>query len=633
MKQVCHSASLVLGPTLLQDGVFFRVWAPRTATVAVRQISDKGSNQDGTIELMPEEKGYFSGFVPCMEAGTLYTFLLDNRLERPDPASRCQPQGVHGPSQVLDPSSHGWMDSDWHGRDLADFIIYEIHVGTFTADGTFAGVEHKLDYLCELGITAVELMPVAQFPGGRNWGYDGVYLYAVQTSYGGADGLKSLVDACHRQGIAVILDVVYNHLGPEGNYLHAFGPYFTDRYRTPWGDAVNFDGPGSDGVREYIVGNALFWIEEYHIDALRLDAVHGIFDFSARHILDELGEAVHQLGATLGRKTYVIAESDLNDSRLIRPRREGGYGLDAQWNDDFHHALHTLLTEEEQGYYQDFGEFEQLCTAFREGFVYTGQFSSYRQRRHGNDASDISPSRFVVCSQNHDQVGNRKDGDRLAEYLDLERLKLAAGTVLFSPFLPLLFMGEEYGETAPFHYFVSHSDTALIQAVRCGRKEEFAAFNWEGEVVDPQKEATFQGSRINTGLRLHGRHGLLYGFHRRLIALRQKHRSLGVVSRQDCSVTRTKEWPLLLLTREVGPCRSLCILNFGTVPLAVDLPWPGGWDLLLDSSGSEWGGPGTLLPGRTRQEEGALCTSNPLSVVVFLAADKKWLQANQTELR
>lgn len=608
----------VLGPTLARDGVFFRVWAPRAAQVAVRQVSDKG----GTRELRPEEKGYFSGLVPGMKAGDLYTYLLDNSVERPDPASRCQPQGVHGPSQVPDPSSHKWRDSGWQGLDLADFIIYELHVGTFSPAGTFAGIEQQLDYLCELGITAVELMPVAQFPGGRNWGYDGVYPYAVQTSYGGADGLKELVDACHQRGLAVILDVVYNHLGPEGNYLHAFGPYFTDRYRTPWGEAVNFDGPGSDEVRDYVVGNALFWIKEFHIDALRLDAVHAIFDCSGRHILDQLGESVQQLAAALGRKVYVIAESDLNDSRLIRPREEGGYGLDALWNDDFHHALHALLTGEQQGYYQDFGEFRHLYTAFRQGFVYGGDYSCYRQRHHGNDAGDLDPERFVVCAQNHDQIGNRKDGDRLGCHLDLERLKLAAGTVLLSPFLPLLFMGEEYGELAPFLYFSSHSDADVVESVRRGRRQEFAPFDWEGAVPDPQDEDTFQRSRIDMALRYQGGHALLYNFYRRLILLRRKYRCLGAASRQDCLVSRAEDGPALLLSRAGDHHRSLCILNFGAIPLTMDLPWPGDWQLSLDSSASEWGGPGVHLPGGIGQEGKVRYTSNPLSVIVLLAVDQ-----------
>lgn len=585
--------------------------------VAVRNISDK----DRIVSLSQEDEGgYFSGIVSNMEVGALYTYLLDGELERPDPASRCQPQGVHGPSQVPD-FSYCWKDSAWRGMSLADFIIYELHVGAFSSEGSFSGVEQRLDYLCELGITAVELMPLAQFPGERNWGYDGVFPFAVQSSYGGANGLKNLVDACHCRGISVILDVVYNHLGPEGNYFHAFGPYFTDRYRTPWGEAVNFDGPGSDGVRDFFIANALFWIEEFHIDALRLDAVHGIFDNSAWHILDELTQAVHQLGTKLGRKVYVIAESDLNDSRMIRPHHQGGYALDAQWSDDFHHALHTWITGELQGYYEDFGEFDKLRTAFEKGFVYAGQHSRHRQRRHGNDASDIDTSRFVVFSQNHDQVGNRKDGDRLTRHLDLERLKLVAGAVLLSPFLPLLFMGEEYGETAPFQYFVSHGDPALIEGVRSGRKKEFAAFSWAGEVPDPQDEETFRRSLIDIELRHHGHHTLLYSFYRRIIALRKANPCLGAVSRQACTVTRSAEEPVVLLARKVGESYSLCLLNFGDTPLVIDLPQPGGWAVHLDSSGSEWGGPGVLVQEGGGASGGASYRVNPMSVVVLLAMD------------
>jgi len=608
--------SLVLGPKVVRDGTFFRVWAPLASIMAVRHVSGSGR----TVELTPEGCGYFSGLVPDIGEGDCYTYLLDGTIERPDPASRCQPQGVHGPSQILAPS-HVWTDGGWQGMGLEDYIIYELHVGTFSPEGTFAGVEQRLDYLCELGITAVELMPVTQFPGDRNWGYDSVYPYAVQTSYGGAEGLKNLVDACHRRGFAIVLDVMYNHLGPEGNYLHAFGPYFTDHYRTPWGDAINFDGPGSEGVRDYFVGNALFWINEYHIDALRLDAVHSFFDLSARHILNELSEAVHQSATMLGRMVYIIAESDLNDSRLIRPRKEGGYALDAQWNDEFHHVLHTLLTGEQHGYYEDFGIFEQLLTAFREGFVYAGDYSRYRQRRHGNDASDIDPLRFVVYSQNHDQVGNRKDGDRLPQHLDLEALKLIAGTVLLSPFLPLLFMGEEYGETAPFQYFVSHGDAALIEAVRHGRKEEFISFGWTGEAPDPQSEATFQRSRINIEIRKQGRHALLYSFYRRLIVLRKNNSCLRTVNRQACTVTQAGDAPVLLLARKNDHYRSLCILNFATTPITVNLPGSYDWEVLLDSSESEWGGlgPGVILQGEDSGGGGVSYRSNSMSVVVLLA--------------
>lgn len=607
----------MLGPTPVPGATFFRVWAPLAATVAVRRVGSRGQ----AVALAPEGRGYFSGPVAGLGVGDCYTYLLDGRVERPDPASRCQPEGVHGPSQILDPGTHRWADEGWQGRDLADFIIYELHVGTFSRQGTFAGVEQQLDALVHLGITAVELMPVAQFPGSRNWGYDGVYPYAVQTSYGGSAGLKSLVDACHQRGLAVILDVVYNHLGPEGNVLHAFGPYFTDRHRTPWGEAFNFDGPDSHGVRDYVIGNALFWIEEHHIDALRLDAVHGIFDFGSSHILDLLRQAVHHSATALGRRVQVIAESDLNDSRLIRPGSTGGYGLDAQWNDDFHHALHALLTGERQGYYQDFGDLAHLQTAIAKGYVYGGDFSPYRQRRHGNDASDLDPVHFVVFAQNHDQIGNRRDGDRLTRTLDLEPLKLVAGVVLLSPFLPLLFMGEEYGETAPFHYFVSHGDADLIAAVRHGRRMEFAAAGGVGEGADPQDEATFHSCRPNLDLRHQGDHALLHRLHRALIGLRKAYPCLGSVRRDDCRVSRAGEARLLLLVRDKAGCRSLCLFNFATTAVTVELPGSGtnGWDLLLDSAAGQWGGPRLVGPAMAAEPGQHRYQAAPLSVAVFVA--------------
>src|SRR6185503_2081252 len=402
-----------------------------------------------------------------------------------------------------------WQDQTWKGLPLPDYLIYELHVGTFTAEGTFDAAISYLDGLRELGITAIELMPVAQFPGNRNWGYDGVYPYAVQNSYGGPLALKRLVQACHERGLAAILDVVYNHLGREGNYLRELGHYFTDRYRTPWGDAVNFDGPHSDEVRRFFIENALYWITEFHFDALHLDAAHPIFEHSARPFLAELSEAVHRRGEELHRLVYLIPEISMNDVRLILPRQQGGCGCDAQWNDDFHHSLHTLLTGERTGYYQDFGRIEHLVKSLREGFVYTGQDSQYRQRRHGNSARAVPSRRFVICCQNHDQVGNRQLGERLSQLVSFEDLKLAAAVVLLSPCIPLLFMGEEYGETAPFLYFISHSDPDLIEAVRQGRRAEFAAFDWRGEVPDPQDEATFLSAKLRHELRESGQNKML----------------------------------------------------------------------------------------------------------------------------
>ncbi len=405
--------ALDIGASLIsKEEVRFKVWAPLTEKFSVEITSQKKTR---IIRLDKNERGYFEGIGKGVYNGDCYFYVLENESRHPDPASRFQPAGVHGPSQIIDTSNFQWEDEGWEGVPFRKFIIYELHVGTFSRDGTFESVIPYLDYLKELGITAVELMPVAQFPGERNWGYDGVYPFAPQNSYGGPRGLKTLINTCHKKGIAVILDVVYNHLGPEGNYLRNFGPYFTDKYKTPWGDAINFDGPYSDEVRHFFISNALYWLTEYHADALRIDAIHGIFDFSAKHFLQELGETVRNQAELLGRNVRLMVESNLNDVRFINPIEIGGYGLDAQWNDDFHHSLHTLITGEDKGYYQDFGEMEHLIKAFREGFVYSGGYSKFRKRRYGNSSIDRPAHQFIVFSQNHDQVGNRMSGDRLAQ--------------------------------------------------------------------------------------------------------------------------------------------------------------------------------------------------------------------------
>ncbi|PYV01833.1 MAG: malto-oligosyltrehalose trehalohydrolase, partial [Acidobacteria bacterium] len=473
--------SLTLGATWLGDGrCRFLVWAPHAQTVEVLVLAP----QPQTAIMERIERGYYEAIIAGVGPGSLYVYRLDGSHERPDPASRFQPQGVHGPSQVVDTQAFEWGEDGWSGLPLESYLIYELHVGTFTPEGTFDGAIPHLDDLKDLGVTAVELMPVAQFPGARNWGYDGVYPFAVQASYGGPDGLRRLINACHQREVAVVLDVVYNHLGPEGNYFGDFGPYFSDRYRTPWGLGFNFDGPESDEVVRFFVENAIEWLTEFHVDALRLDAIHSIVDLCARPFLAELSQAVRTLAQRLDRRVYLIAESNLNDVRVIRPPQLGGFGFDAQWNDDFHRALHTLLTGERNGYYCDFGGVEPLAKALTEGFVYSGQYSRYRRRRHGNSSRLIPAHRLVVFAQNHDQVGNRMLGERLSALVSLvsfEGLKLAAGTTILSPFIPLLFMGEEYGETAPFQYFVDHSDPALIELVREGRRKDFARFDWQGD--------------------------------------------------------------------------------------------------------------------------------------------------------
>lgn len=572
-----------IGAFPLPDGsTRFRVWAPRAQKVCV--VID-GSDA-APVHLDDEGNGYFSGNVPGAGEGDCYRYLLDGTDSFPDPASRFQPLGVHGPSQVVDPDRFRWNDREWRGLPLEEYIIYELHVGTFTPQGTFDGVFERLDYLVELGITAVELMPVAQFPGERNWGYDGTYPFAPQNSYGGPDGLKRLVDACHARGMAVILDVVYNHLGPEGNYLHAFGPYFTGRYHTPWGDAVNFDGPDSDAVRRFFISSALQWMVEYHVDALRLDAIHGIFDFSAYHILRELADVIHGLEASAGRPLLLIAESDLNDVRVIHPPERGGHGLDAQWNDDFHHALHAFLTGEQDGYYADFGSFRRIVKAFTKGFVLDGEYSRFRRRRHGSCSGGCSPGRLVVFSQNHDQVGNRMRGERPHEHLDRAQLMLAAAAVLLSPCLPLIFMGEEYAEPAPFPYFVSHGDPDLVEAVRRGRKEEFAAFSHQGEMPDPQDEATFRSAILQIDLCRSGAHAGMFAFYRELIRLRKELVPVSRFQGGGMALSTDEERCLLTFIRQRNEGRLLCLFNFGLDTRTVDLP-AGRWRVVLTSFAPE----------------------------------------------
>jgi len=599
----------------LEDGrCQFLVWAPLSQKVEVHMVAPR----ERTLPLQKVEQGYHQSLVEGVEPGSFYFYCLDGQKERPDPASRFQPQGVHGPSQTVD-ASFVWDDSGWPGLPIPEYIIYELHVGTFTPDGTFNAVIPQLRELKELGITAVELMPVAQFPGKRNWGYDGAYPFAVQESYGGTDGLKRLVNACHQQRLAVVLDVVYNHFGPEGNYLADFGPYFTHRYQTPWGQAINFDGPLSDEVRRFFIENALYWVAEFHIDALRLDALHAILDTSAQPFLTELATSVHQQAQKLNRQVYLIGESNLNDTRLLRPVEAGGHGLDAQWNDDFHHSLHVLLTNEQSGYYQDFGSLSHLAKAFREGFVYSGEYSPYRQRRHGSRSVDIPAQRFVVFAQNHDQVGNRMLGERLSQLVSFAQLKLAAGAVILSPFIPLLFMGEEYGETAPLLYFIEHSDTALVEAVRRGRREEFAAFRWQGEIPDPQDESTFLTAKLNRKLKGEGHHRTLLEFYQALIELRKSNPALAVLSKENMEVISKEKKKLLFIRRWSGNEQAVLIFNFSDAEASEVFPLPAGrWHKELDSSDQKWLGNGSSVPEQLDSDGDASLNLSPWSFVLWL---------------
>ncbi len=478
------------------DGsVEWRLWAPMAEQVQLVLQRD-GRYEEHRMDTVPN--GYFTFRTAGVAEGARYTYRLPQGGQFPDPASRWQPDGVHEPSAVFFPDDYRWSDSTWVGVPREELVIYELHVGTFTPEGTFHALMPRLGQLRELGVTAIEIMPVAQFPGGRNWGYDGVFLYAAQNSYGGPRALQQLVDAAHGEGLAVFLDVVYNHFGPEGCYLSQFGPYFTDRYHTPWGNAINYDGPDSDSVRRFVVENARMWIRDFHVDGLRLDAVHAIYDFGARHILAELQEDVQKVACEQGRAVHVIAETNQNDVRLIDPPDQHGYGLDGAWSDDFHHSVRVLLTGNCEGYYRDFGQPEHLAKALDRVFVYDGQYSPFHRRRHGMPVDNRDRSRFVVCIHNHDQVGNRALGDRSATYLSEPAQRLACGLLLISPCVPLLFMGEEYGERHPFPFFCSFGDESLIEAVRRGRREEFAAleFHWGEQIPDPQDPATFGSAKL-----------------------------------------------------------------------------------------------------------------------------------------
>jgi maltooligosyltrehalose trehalohydrolase len=493
----------------------FRVWAPRAAAVEVTAAGQR-------VAMEAAGGGWYRADVPAAGPGSDYGFALDGGPVLPDPRSPWQPDGVHGLSRLVDHGAFPWTDEGWRGVHLPSAVLYELHVGTFTSEGTFDAATARLDHLVDLGVDAVELMPVAEFPGTRGWGYDGVDLYAPASPCGGPDGLKRLVDACHRRGLGVVMDVVYNHLGPDGNYLSAFGPYFTDRYATPWGEAVNLDGAGSDEVRAFFVDNALMWLRDYHCDGLRLDAVHAIVDTSATHLLEQLAGAVEELAAAGGRPLFLIAESDLNDPRLVRRREVGGYGMDAQWSDDFHHALHAALTGEREGYYADFGALGQVGTALQRAFVYAGEYSPYRGRSHGRHDPGLGGHRFLGYAQNHDQVGNRALGERSSVLMSPGRLRVAAALVLTAPFVPLLFQGEEWGARTPFQYFTNHADPALGRAVREGRRAEFAAFGWKpDEIPDPQDPATFARSKLDWEEPARPAHADLLAWHRSLIALRR----------------------------------------------------------------------------------------------------------------
>lgn len=519
-------------PKPTHDGKWeFQVWAPKAK---IMHLVTDGNKK---IQMLPEQYGYWKVYAEGVNPGTRYKYRINDSDEFPDPASLSQPDGVHEASQVINLNDFQWNQCGWNNIPLSDMIQYELHTGTFSNEGTFEGILQKLDYLLDLGINTIELLPVAQFSGKRNWGYDGVYPFAVHNSYGGAMELMNLVNQCHSKGIAVILDVVYNHFGPEGSYVGNFGHYFSGKYSTPWGQPINFDGEHSDGVRNYVVQNALMWCGDFHIDGLRLDAVHSIFDFGAVHIMQLLADKLNELSMQTGQKHYLIAESHLNDVRYILPKNIGGYGLDAQWSDDFHHAVHTLTTGENKGYYMDFGHPDQLSKAIKRAFVYDGLYSPHRKKSYGNSTRKNSGEQFVIFNQNHDQVGNRLRGERLISLTNFETAKTIAGVMFVTPNVPMLFMGEEYGERNPFQYFVSHLDPELNRLVREGRQKEFVDFQEkEFTPADPDSPEAFEESMLSWNIDQNKEKQAMYNFYRHLIHLRKNHPVLKVTDKDNLEI-------------------------------------------------------------------------------------------------
>jgi len=541
------------------------VWAPDARVV---ELVLGG----GAVPMDADERGWWRTTVDDAPAGTRYAFTVDGGPPRPDPRSTWQPDGVEGTSAVVDHDAFPWSDLGWRGVPLRGAVLYELHIGTFSPEGTFDGAIERLDHVVALGVDAVEVMPVAEFPGTRGWGYDGVDLFAPHHAYGGPDGCKRFVDACHARNLGVVLDVVYNHVGPSGNYLAEFGPYFSDRHRTNWGQAVNFDGPGSDEVRRLVVDNARMWLEQYHMDGLRLDAVHAIVDQSARHILRELSDEIDACATRVGRPLFLVAESDRNDPRVVRSPDAGGLGMDAAWADEWHHALHATLTGERDGYYEEFGSLPCLAKALRQAWVFDGQWSAHRRRHHGAPPTGLRGHQFVVCTQNHDQVGNRALGERSSVLLSDGRLRVAAALLCSSPFVPMLFAGEEWGASTPFEYFTDHHDPGLGEAVSKGRRQEFAAFGWDpASVPDPQDPATFARSKLDWDEPARAGHAALLDWYRRLIALRREVPALADPRLSTIDVRMDEQASTLVVRREGGVSVAVNLGDDGAVVLFCDL--------------------------------------------------------------
>lgn len=592
-----------IGLNFTPEGALFKLWAPFAEKVELL-INDVIS-----VQAQMAEMGYWIILTDSISPGDSYKVRINGGKTFPDPASLMQPEGVHGPSRALDLSSYKWNDRDWKGLDEEN-VFYELHTGTFSKKGTFEGIAGRIGYFKDLGINTLEIMPVAQFPGSRNWGYDGVFPFAVQNSYGGAFALMKLVDECHLNGISVVLDVVYNHLGPEGNYLNEFGPYFTDDYKTPWGKAVNFDGAWCDGVRDFYTENMLMWLRDFHFDGLRIDAVHAIKDFSAHHIIRELREKADELQVATGRRYNLIGEIDLNDTRFINPFEIGGFNLDKQWCDEFHHSIHALVTGERNGYYKDFGELWQLIKSLNKAFVYDGIWSEHRKRIFGSSTDGLPGNKFVVFIQNHDHIGNRAMGDRLGNLVGFEMLKLIAGTMFVSPYNPLIFMGEEYNELNPFLYFTSHGDKELARLVSEGRKKEFPGFISSDEFPEPQEEEVFERSVLTFDIS--GEHKHIFDFYRELIRLRKNHPVWKSYERSGIRASAAGE-KAILFVKKLNENHLTAILNFGETDISYSMPELGEASLLINSSGKEWGG----SDESTVIDEEGMVTVKASSLVIF----------------
>ncbi len=575
---------LQLGANLQDDKTWkFAVWAPNVPAAALVFVS-KGTTA-AEFAMHPAADGFFSINLQQLPAADYYYAIQGKLL--PDPVSKWQPYGVHGPSRVYDESRFSWSDANWTGIPLQNYIIYELHIGTFTPEGTFTAAISKIPYLKDLGITAVELMPVVEFPGERNWGYDGVNLFAPHHAYGGPEGLKALIDALHKAGIAVILDVVYNHFGPEGNYLAQYGPYFHDRYQTPWGDAINYDDADCSHVRRYIIDNALYWLSDFHVDALRLDAIHAIYDQSAAHILAELKECFAKQAKLLGRQACIIAESDLNDIKVIAGREKGGYGLDAQWSDDWHHALHALIAKDAHGFFQDFGSLAQLAKAIQEGFVYDGGYSIFRKKDFGSSSKDLPGCKHIICMQNHDQVGNASLGARLHTQVS-EKLYLAAALLLFcSPNIPLIFMGQEWNAESPFYFFTQFSDRELALNVRKGYQQEFNLA--DEDLFDPQNSERYRQSVLNWRELEQPSHKRLRDFYKQMIALKKSHSCLANCCKDLTKVLFEGDSWLAVEREGKDGSKALLLVNFTCMPMRVPLALtPGTWQLAIDTGRLDW---------------------------------------------